>query len=103
MLWKTACCCLLVCSGSVPRQSKSRAFARVRCALAAVSELAVHRDGQPQAAAVDSESATPLLNLCCLLPLSQLSQFIDTGSPKPLLDVITYGFVFSYALSWPRE
>jgi len=38
-----------------------------------------------------------------LLPLSQLSQFIDTGSPKPLLDVITYGFVFSYALSWPRE
>ncbi|KAI7840100.1 hypothetical protein COHA_006141 [Chlorella ohadii] len=30
-------------------------------------------------------------------------KFIDTGSPKPLLDVITYGFVFSYALSWPRE
>ena len=31
------------------------------------------------------------------------SQYIDTGSVKPLFDVCTYGFVFSYAFSWPRE
>ena len=32
-----------------------------------------------------------------------LPQNIDTGSSKPLVDLVSYGFVFSYALSWPRE
>ena len=35
-------------------------------------------------------------------PLPRL-QNIDTGSSKPLVDLVSYGFVFSYALSWPRE
>jgi hypothetical protein len=30
-------------------------------------------------------------------------QNIDTGSAKPLIDLCVYGFVFSYAISWPRE
>lgn len=30
-------------------------------------------------------------------------QHIDTGSSKPLTDLLGYGFVFSYAYSWPRE
>lgn len=30
-------------------------------------------------------------------------QYIDTGSPKPLFDVLGYGFVGSYIFSWPRE
>ena len=30
-------------------------------------------------------------------------QHIDTGSSKPLVDLVSYGFVLSYALSWPRE
>lgn len=30
-------------------------------------------------------------------------QHIDTGSIKPLVDLCAYGFVFSYAFSWPRE
>jgi hypothetical protein len=28
---------------------------------------------------------------------------IDTGSAKPLFDLITYGFVGAYALAWPTE
>lgn len=32
-----------------------------------------------------------------------LLQWIDTGSSKPLIDLVSYGFVFSYAYSWPRE
>eukprot|EP00887_Chlorella_sp_A99_P000420 scaffold13.g420.t1 len=31
------------------------------------------------------------------------TQYIDTGSAKPLFDLCIYGFVFSYALSWPRK
>ena len=27
----------------------------------------------------------------------------DSGSPKPLFDVLGYGFVFAYALAWPQE
>ncbi|KAL4421604.1 hypothetical protein ABPG75_010895 [Micractinium tetrahymenae] len=30
-------------------------------------------------------------------------KYIDTGSSKPLVDLCSYGFVFSYAYSWPRE
>ena len=30
-------------------------------------------------------------------------QHIDTGSSKPLVDLCAYGFVFAYALSWPRD
>jgi hypothetical protein len=30
-------------------------------------------------------------------------QYIDTGSVKPLFDLVGYGFLFSYAISWPRE
>mmetsp|Transcript_3657 Transcript_3657/g.10508 ORF Transcript_3657/g.10508 Transcript_3657/m.10508 type:complete len:96 (-) Transcript_3657:68-355(-) len=31
------------------------------------------------------------------------AQHIDSGSPKPLFDVLGYGFVFAYALAWPQE
>ena len=31
------------------------------------------------------------------------AKYIDTGSPKPLFDVLGYGFVFAYALAWPQE
>jgi hypothetical protein len=31
------------------------------------------------------------------------TQHIDTGSAKPLFDLITYGFVGAYALAWPTE
>jgi hypothetical protein len=30
-------------------------------------------------------------------------QYFETGSPKPLFDLIIYGFFFSYAISWPKE
>ena len=29
--------------------------------------------------------------------------YIDTGSPKPLYDVLIYGFILAYALAWPTE
>lgn len=29
-------------------------------------------------------------------------QYIDTGSPKPITDILTYGFFLSYAISWPN-
>jgi len=35
--------------------------------------------------------------------LFYLLQHIDTGSGKPLMDLLIYGFLFSYAYSWPRE
>jgi hypothetical protein len=31
------------------------------------------------------------------------TEYIDGGSPKPLFDVLGYGFVFAYALAWPQE
>jgi hypothetical protein len=31
------------------------------------------------------------------------AKYIDSGSPKPLFDVLGYGFVFAYALAWPQE
>jgi hypothetical protein len=49
---------------------------------------------------------TPRLNhpCHCSPPLPRPApQNIDTGSSKPLVDLVSYGFVFSYALSWPRE
>lgn len=30
-------------------------------------------------------------------------QHIDTGSAKPLFDVVGYGFLLAYALAWPTE
>ena len=30
------------------------------------------------------------------------TKYIDTGSPKPLTDVLIYGFFLSYAISWPN-
>lgn len=61
--------------------------------------------GQPQAAAARPHDRTPTTvpAPCHPLPCTTCLQHIDTGSAKPLLDVITYGFVFSYAYSWPRE
>ena len=35
--------------------------------------------------------------------IHMILQYIDTGSPKPLYDLLIYGFVFSYVISWPRE
>lgn len=29
--------------------------------------------------------------------------YIDTGSAKPLYDVLIYGFIGAYALAWPQE
>ena len=29
--------------------------------------------------------------------------YIDTGSAKPLYDVMIYGFILAYALAWPTE
>jgi hypothetical protein len=29
-------------------------------------------------------------------------KYIDTGSPRPLFDVLVYGFFFSYAVAWPQ-
>ena len=29
--------------------------------------------------------------------------YIDTGSPKPLYDVLIYGFIGAYILAWPQE
>jgi hypothetical protein len=37
------------------------------------------------------------------LPPPNSQQHIDTGSAKPLFDLITYGFVGAYALAWPTE
>lgn len=28
--------------------------------------------------------------------------YIDTGSAKPLYDVLIYGFFFSYLIAWPQ-
>ena len=29
-------------------------------------------------------------------------KYIDTGSPRPLYDVLIYGFFFSYLVAWPQ-
>ena len=29
--------------------------------------------------------------------------YIDTGSAKPLYDILIYGFIGAYALAWPQE
>jgi hypothetical protein len=29
-------------------------------------------------------------------------KYIDTGSPRPLYDVLIYGFFFSYLIAWPQ-
>lgn len=42
-------------------------------------------------------------NLTRSLYILTVAQNIDTGSGKPLFDLLIYGFLFSYAYSWPRE
>lgn len=69
------------------------------------SPLSSHCQGTPKPLLSDRTTARPQPSRHHVppLPCTAHLQHIDTGSPKPLLDVITYGFVFSYAYSWPRE
>ena len=47
--------------------------------------------------------AVPPLRPSLLPSAPTPNRTLNTGSAKPLVDLCAYGFVFSYALSWPRE
>ena len=54
---------------------------------------------------------TPMMSFCWLAAQAKAEtnmnqykkDYIDTGSPKPLYDVLIYGFILAYALAWPTE